>query len=157
MSFILYPFFCAKLFSARSVSARITTDTDKLTIITSLNGNTEKSGKVHCGSPVFTLSRVFIPYSLIGKKYVITAPTPISTTAIGNFGTIFLDTDNIINARTPRITDGIFILCIVSAICSASSKNSPVPAEPPSNFGSCINIIVVHIPVMKPPITGADM
>lgn len=35
LSSILYPFFCAKLFSARSVSAMMTTATERLKTITS--------------------------------------------------------------------------------------------------------------------------
>ena len=112
---------------------------------------------LHFGSPGSTALRVFIPQSLIGIFNVIIVPANISTTAIGNFGINFFETNNITRAITPIITDGIFACFKVSYICSASSKNSPVPELPPIIFGICINIIVVHIPVINPPITGAEI
>ena len=55
------------------------------------------------------------------------------------------------------INFGILICRTALIICSASSKNSPVPALPPISFGTCIIIIVVQIPVINPPITGSDI
>ena len=45
----------------------------------------------------------------------------------------------------------------VFSICSKSSNNSPVPAVPPISFGTCIKMIVEQIPVINPPITGAEI
>jgi len=85
------------------------------------------------------------------------APAIIKRTAIGNFGISFLHTSNSTRAASPSTTDCQLISLAVFIICSASSKNSPVPADPPISFGTCISIIVVQIPVMNPPITGADI
>ena len=45
----------------------------------------------------------------------------------------------------------------VGGIKLMSSAISPLPLVPPSIFGICINMIVVDIPLIKPPITGVDM
>ena len=152
-----YPFFCAKLFSARSVSAMITTATDKLIVTTSSIGTNVRSGKLHRGSPGDTASNVLIPHSFIGKICVKTAPAAIITTAIGNFGIIFFAASKMTSEKIPKINDGRLICSAVFSICSRSSNNSPVPAVPPISFGTCIKMIVEQIPVMNPPITGAEI
>ena len=89
--------------------------------------------------------------------FVIRAPAAIKSTAIGNFGMTFFAVNTITSAATPSARDGRLISPTVSAICSASSKNSPVPAVPPRSFGTCIRMMVVQMPVIKPPITGAEI
>ena len=135
----------------------MTTATDKLIVITSRIGTTVKSGIFHFGSPVSTASKVLIPHAVIGRMFVRTAPNTINTTAIGNFGTSFFATSKITRETLPSTSDGILICRTALIICSASSKNSPVPALPPISFGTCIKIIVVQIPVINPPITGSDI
>ena len=135
----------------------MTTATDRLIVTASFMGITVRSGKLHAGSPGSTAASVWIPQSRTGRTRVITAPAAISTTAIGNFGMNFLDSNRITSAETLSATDGRLMDAASFAICSASSRNSPVPAVPPISFGSCIKMIVVQIPVIKPPITGAEM
>ena len=86
-----------------------------------------------------------------------TAPAAIITTAIGNFGIIFLAPNKITSETIPKISDGRLICSTVFSICSKSSNNSPVPAVPPISFGTCIKMIVEQIPVINPPITGAEI
>ena len=42
-------------------------------------------------------------------------------------------------------------------MCEISSMISPEPLPPPRILGICMKIMVVEIPLMKPPITGVDM
>ena len=157
LSSILYPFFCAKLFSARSVSAMITTATDRLIVMASFIGITVRSGKCHTGSPGFTLLNVCTPHASSGRNFVISAPAAIRMTANGIFGHNFLVSKRMARDISPSTSDTRLISGSVCTMCSASSGNSPVPAVPPSSFGSCIRIMVVQIPVIKPPITGAEI
>ena len=70
---------------------------------------------------------------------------------------IFFITRRMTRETRPKISEGKLICPNVAQICSASSGNSPVPAVPPINLGTCMRIIVVQIPVIKPPITGAEI
>ena len=133
----------------------MTTATERLIVTTSFIGSMRISGITNCGSPGSTADSVWIPHSLTGKNFVITAPAAIKSTAIGNFGITFFDTRSIRREMPPKIRDGRFTF--VCPICSASSMSSPTPAVPPINFGTCIRIIVVQIPVINPPITGAEI
>ena len=36
-------------------------------------------------------------------------------------------------------------------------REFPDPALPPNNLGTCIRMIVVQIPLINPPITGAEI
>ena len=107
--------------------------------------------------PGSTAERVGTPHSFTGPKYVKSAPVTMSTTAIGNFGTSLLLTTKMASATIPMTSAAAFMWCKASHICSDSSKSSPVPAAEPMSFGTCISMIVVHMPVINPPITGADM
>ena len=157
LSSIRYPFFCAKLFSARSVSAIITTATERLIVITSTKGIVERCGTLQRGSPGSTADNVAIPHCCICVFLKRNAPAAIKTTAIGNLGITFFATNKMISAATPIPRDARFTSGSASHKCRSNSGNSPIPAEPPNNFGSCIKIIVVQIPVINPPITGAEI
>ena len=135
----------------------ITTATDRLIATASFNDTAVNDGTLHLGIPVSTASNVFTPHCSTGKNFVITAPAAINKTAIGNLGTTRLAIRRIANAIRPSTMDGTLIVDTVPAICSINSGNSPTPAVPPISFGICIKIIVVQIPVMNPPMTGADM
>ena len=135
----------------------ITTATERLTVMTWFNGSSARSGIFHCGRPGFTASNVLIPHSSIGRTTVSTAPAAIRTTTIGNFGATFFTVSKIASEMSPSISEGKLIRPAVSWICSKSSGSSPVPAVPPSNLGTCIRMIVIQIPLMNPPITGAEM
>ena len=135
----------------------MTTATDRLMTIISVTFTAEKSGIHQSGIPGSTVESVGTFHSFTGPKYVKSAPAAMSTTAIGNFGMIFLLIRSIASAIAPISSAAVFICFKVSHMCSASSKSSPVPAVPPISFGTCMSIIVVHIPVIKPPITGADI
>ena len=135
----------------------MTTATDRLVMIASFGAIAEKSGMLHSGMPGSTAASVCTPHSLTGRKRVISAPAAISATAIGNFGITFFDTRRIKSAVSPITREGRLIVFKVSAMCSASSKSSPTPAVPPISFGTCISMIVVQIPVINPPITGAEI
>ena len=135
----------------------MTTATDRLIVTASLTGTAVKSGRLQTGSPGSTASSVLMPQARRGRYFVIRAPAAIKSTAIGNFGMTFFAVNTITSAATPSARDGRLISPTVSAICSASSKNSPVPAVPPRSFGICIRMMVVQMPVIKPPITGAEI
>ena len=47
------------------------------------------------------------------------------------------------SANSPITTEGRLITAAVLIICSANSKNSPVPAVPPISFGTC-NLRISH-------------
>ena len=92
-----------------------------------------------------------------GRYLVITAPASIKRTANGTLGQIFLAASKIPRDANPKRSEGTLISESVFAICYTNSGNSPVPAVPPISFGNCIRMIVVQIPVINPPITGADI
>ena len=109
------------------------------------------------GSPGDTFERHTMPYLLTSTKYDTPAPIAMTHMAIGNLGMSRLDTRSTTSAETPTTRLVTFISHAVSAICFTSSRSSPVPAPAPYSFGICISIIVVHIPDIKPPMTGVDM
>ncbi len=135
----------------------MTIATDRLIVTASLTGITEMSGRAKGISPGSTAESVTTPQSFSGRNFVMHAPAAINSTAIGNFGISFLERSSINSAASPSKRDGRFSFSRLSPICMASSKNSPTPALPPKSFGTCIRMIVVQIPVIKPPITGAEI
>ena len=135
----------------------ITTATDKLMVMASTKGTAERSGRLHSGIPGSTADKVAIPQVCKGRYLDSKTPSAIKTTAIGNFGMIFLDSKRIHSAKSPKSRDGTFNPGRLSHKCKSNSGNSPVPALPPKSFGACIRMIVVQIPVIKPPMTGAEM
>ena len=58
---------------------------------------------------------------------------------------IFFAANKMTNDRIPKINDGRLICSAVFSICSNSSNNSPVPAVPPINFGTCIKMDIVSM------------
>ena len=135
----------------------MTTATDRLVMIASFGAIAEKSCMLHSGMPGSTAASVCTPHSLTGKNRVINAPAAINATAIGNLGINFFETRRMKSAVSPITSEGRLIAFTVSAMCSASSKSSPTPAVPPISLGTCIRIIVVQIPVINPPMTGAEI
>ena len=147
------------MFVASKVCAIITSAhvSPRTTISDVLSRSNVTSGIESLGNPASTCGRCFTPNLSICKNAVAIAPSTISTTDIGNFGIYFLQTRIITTVPNPRTADNTLKYFNWSVICRMSSISSPVPAAPPNSLGTCISIIVIPIPLMKPPMTGVDM
>ena len=144
----------AKLLSASSVSAMMTTATGRLLPSPSVRLTALQSGRCSAGSPGSTAPRHATPCPGRSNSTVASAPSPITTMAMGNLGLSRLAASRITSAAAPSPRDRGWTC--TPARCRTSSGSSPVPAVPPMSLGSCIRMMVQQIPLINPPITEVD-
>ena len=147
----------AKLFSASSVSAMMTMATDRLIPNPFTGVSKVKSGRCSPGSPDTTGDRQGTPRPARSNRAEPAAPAAMMRMAMGNLGRNRLDSSRMVRAAAPSSRDSQWMDWLAVWICSNSSSSSPVPAACPMSLGTCMRMMVQQMPLIKPPITGAEM